>query len=71
MNGEWIWALNDGPAKIKRFSQYFMFMKNYTLLVLNFTQEDIKIAIDNATIHISEKAKNAKSYLKLQIYWLP
>ena len=69
-DGEWIWTLYDGSTKSERFSQFLMLIKNYALLVLDRTTEEIKITMDNAVIHVSEKTKSSASYLKLEIHWL-
>ena len=48
-----------------------MLIKNYALLVLDRTTEEIKITMDNAAIHVSEKTNSSASYFKLEIHWLP
>ena len=70
-DGEWIWAIYNNSSTAERFSQFLMILKAYALLVLDRTEDELKIILDNATIHVATKTKRAAFYLELEVHWLP
>ena len=70
-DGEWIWAIYNNSSTAERFSQFLMILKAYALFVLDRTEDELKIILDNATIHVATKTKRSAFYLELEVHWLP
>ena len=69
-DGEWIWAIYNNSTTSKRFYQFLVLVRAYALLVLSRTTKEIKIAMDNAAIHVLKMSQRATFNLNLEVHWL-
>ena len=71
IDGKWLWMILDWSNTSYTFGVYLFILKKYIEIVWDQVSLQIKVMLDNASVHLTKKVKRLASHLSLELNYLP
>ena len=71
IEGTWLWMILYWPNTSNTFWIYLFILKKYREITWNQGSLPVKVMLDNASVHLTQKVKRLSSHLSLELNYFP